>query len=537
MKKLISLFFLLPIFAYADIAHYNGSTVDVSKITGNWNSFNWNWAGSSTQTNQVTFKNGTSYFPLDDYVVYFRLARQSDTGQVNYLNVTNISKSLSNVNFRVEYTNVPPNGGYLAEFYVSEGDSTFRTIGQGKVQVYNSIYGDDDSTYPFPVSTNIYSYSIAGDVGGTMGATVVNKIHGYTMSNTVPAADDVWIFDGTNWVPTVADGIYTNLGTALATHEALTSGMHGITGQATDILTNGIAAATIGTVTGNLTGNADTATAVSEAQSNAFLLASTQYYPSNNPLAYMLQTDWANGTGMANTNAVDKANYGVYWGALYSGGLGYGVAGQLLTSTGLLEPTWADLALPAYVLTNNIPAATIGTVTGNLVGNASSADSATSAGYASGLASDVTNSILATAGGLTFNNATNATTLANQAAGYYLNGANFTNYPFSCALSYGVASNSTNEIVWWGNTQKACEITNLSWGCTLGTPILDLYTASNALPLSAKDYIATTGLICGANEAMSNLAVSISLTVGQRVGFVVTNGVATNMYMIISGHE
>lgn len=65
---------------------------------------------------------------------------------------------------------------------------------------------------------------------------------------------------------------------------------------------------------------------------------------------------------------------------------------------------------------------------------------AASAGYASGLTSDVTNSLVATMGGLTFNSATNATTLNSQAAAYYLNNANITNSSYDpYKISFGAS--------------------------------------------------------------------------------------------------
>lgn len=56
----------------------------------------------------------------------------------------------------------------------------------------------------------------------------------------------------------------------------------------TAVVTNNGTGYTLGAnITGNLSGTATVATAVSDTQSNVFLLASTQYYPSNNPASYV----------------------------------------------------------------------------------------------------------------------------------------------------------------------------------------------------------------------------------------------------------
>lgn len=88
----------------------------------------------------------------------------------------------------------------------------------------------------------------------------------------------------------------------------------------------------------------------------------------------------------------------------------------------------------------------------------------------------------------------------------------------SLTMGYLVSSNNTNEIVWFGDFQRPLTITNLGWFSTVGSATGIVFLADNATAPSAWDSICYTGLAFAA-QVRSNDAVSISVTAGQRIGF------------------
>lgn len=157
MKKLLTAIFILyAAVAYGLTSHSNINTVDVSKITGRWDSWNWKWAGYNSQTCTIYFTDGGSSLSVAGDNILFKIARDTETGQVTYINNTNVTAATASCAWSVSFTNIPPNGDYLAELWSYSGSETnfTRTLGQGKITVFNSIYGNDDSTYPWPSTTD-----------------------------------------------------------------------------------------------------------------------------------------------------------------------------------------------------------------------------------------------------------------------------------------------------------------------------------------------------------------------------------------------
>jgi len=151
--------------AYADFpTRQNVSTTDMAKVTGNFDSFSWRWAGYESQDVTITVKNGSSFVDMTDYGVGCKISRRTDGSLTTYIDyttsATNITISSSNLTFSVPYTNIPTDGQCLVELWAWTGAATnnTRTIAQGKIAVFASIYGIDDSSYPFSAATNMTDY-------------------------------------------------------------------------------------------------------------------------------------------------------------------------------------------------------------------------------------------------------------------------------------------------------------------------------------------------------------------------------------------
>lgn len=160
-KTLAIMMMMFAVNSYAAFPeHSNTATVNIDKITGNWDSFNWKWAGYDSQTNSMIIQNNSGGINLTGFIANGKISRYSETGLVTYFAATNMTINNSNIMWTVSYTNIPPNGTYLCEGFLYEGATTnpTRTIWQGKVTVFDSIYGDDDSNYPFTYGTNLIEY-------------------------------------------------------------------------------------------------------------------------------------------------------------------------------------------------------------------------------------------------------------------------------------------------------------------------------------------------------------------------------------------
>jgi len=172
MKKLAPLSLALSMFAMAAYAqlplNHNASTSDVTKVTGNFDTFSWKWLGHTSQTNDFFVKSGSTWVDLDAVNVGYKISRNTNTGLVTYVNSTNVTITDSNVTFNVANTNIPPNGTYLFELYSWTGATTNQSasLAQGKVKVNQSLYQEGDASYPWPAAQ--FVEQIVAGVGVTI---------------------------------------------------------------------------------------------------------------------------------------------------------------------------------------------------------------------------------------------------------------------------------------------------------------------------------------------------------------------------------
>jgi len=165
--------------ASAQFTHTNSATVDAYEVTGNFDSYSWEWIGADSQSNTfyITF-NGTPA-DLSSATLGWKMSLNTSTGKLDYLIVPDSDITYSatgTVTFAVANTNIPPDNTYLTELFAYTGATNVtRTLAQGIVDVRQSLY-ESDSEYTFPTSVDPADYVIkAGDftqftgLGGTAG--------------------------------------------------------------------------------------------------------------------------------------------------------------------------------------------------------------------------------------------------------------------------------------------------------------------------------------------------------------------------------
>lgn len=144
MNRLISIMLLLASFCHAaDFpVHSNTATVDVSRIYGDWKSFNWTWIASNSQSVAFVILDGTNAVDMTGQTCGFKISRYSATGLVTYINETNAAITYTNrVTTYIQYTNAPTTGDNYAELFLWSGTPTnTRTIAQGKIIVAQSLF-------------------------------------------------------------------------------------------------------------------------------------------------------------------------------------------------------------------------------------------------------------------------------------------------------------------------------------------------------------------------------------------------------------
>ena len=99
LHKTILLFAMLGIIssASAQDVSSNVNTCFVDRVTGKYDSFKWKWAGYNTQSNTLYLFNGSTSTPyiVTGKNVGFRMSTETDSGQTDYINTTNVTISVA----------------------------------------------------------------------------------------------------------------------------------------------------------------------------------------------------------------------------------------------------------------------------------------------------------------------------------------------------------------------------------------------------------------------------------------------------------
>jgi len=217
MKKLILLLMLIGSVAWGFPLNENVVTSDVTDVRGDFDTFQWRWRGYDSQTNNFWINSDGTYIDLSNYIVGFKVSRNTETGKLAYINTTNVNISVSNVNFSIANTNIPPDGKYFAELWCYDKITTnvSRTLAQGMINVTDSLYDDGDGTFPWPeTKTNLTDFidkaifTARGDIiywNGTNVSALAKGSDGnrLTLSSGIPA----WAASGASIALTNANNV------------------------------------------------------------------------------------------------------------------------------------------------------------------------------------------------------------------------------------------------------------------------------------------------------------------------------------------
>jgi hypothetical protein len=121
--------------------HSNICTVDVAKVTGNYDSFTWSWVSGNSQTATIYVVNSGQPVDFTGMGLSFKLATETVTGRVNYIVSTNIAVVTNRLTFGVGYANIPAPANYQSELFGWQGSTNFtRSLFQGMVNVVKSLF-------------------------------------------------------------------------------------------------------------------------------------------------------------------------------------------------------------------------------------------------------------------------------------------------------------------------------------------------------------------------------------------------------------
>jgi hypothetical protein len=433
MKKTIMTCLLaLSGFAFASDP-YISIKLDIQNQTGQ-NKFNVSVHQAETANIRAyLYQSGVPWTPTTNYgaVFGYGFSRENSTSMVRrtgtVLGVTNY------VEFAMSKTDLNTNGNFFAQVMVTNTTSEW-VFNDGMILIQKNPIGSASSapTLYSGVDYALITFQNATNGPLVAGSNVTFRSVGSRGQYAIDVSDSCDNSAYSNYVYGITTNLGSNVVSMLATEtnlgvnvELLKTGTNNLQSQITTNygtllgITNVHAqlsghdahgGVVLLSETGSLgvayaanAGTATVATAVSETQSNVFARLSLDNTYASGVTQYMNSITLTSGT----TKITIKADS----------------AQNSLLLTGIGMPATQD-----YVLKWDITSGAIGyeAESGLSVERASSAGSADSAAYASGVTEGVTNAILATAGGLTFNNATNATTLNSQAAAFYMDLAGHT---------------------------------------------------------------------------------------------------------------
>lgn len=222
MKKAIALLLLCAQFGYGQAfpTNINQSTVNIDKQASDYNDFRWTWKGYEDQIVSLTTSNDSGYVVVSNWYGLFKVSKRTPSGSslVTYIDKgsSDVSITDSNLQTTVAHTNIPPNDSYLAEWLLISTTNTnvTRTLARGRIDVQDSLYGSDDSSFNFPTnsgwSTNGVEITTITDVNLFHDGTDVVNVVGSDLNlhlNNVSSIDDIGSTQATHTAN--IDGLFT----------------------------------------------------------------------------------------------------------------------------------------------------------------------------------------------------------------------------------------------------------------------------------------------------------------------------------------
>lgn len=130
----------------------SSATVEVTKVTGNFDSYRFKWIGQDDQEVRLYFTNVGIPFTFSATDQLCSRISRAGTIYVDLLPTNNHFVTNGNyLYYTISRTNIPPNGNYQMETWMYTGANTnmARTLAQGEVTISKSLY-QDTNAYPFP---------------------------------------------------------------------------------------------------------------------------------------------------------------------------------------------------------------------------------------------------------------------------------------------------------------------------------------------------------------------------------------------------
>ncbi|MCP4638856.1 MAG: hypothetical protein GY851_00410 [bacterium] len=190
---LIALIVCAGTFAHAAFptnTHTKSLNMDKLSSSG-WRDFRFNLRGYQTERFVLTPTNNSGFLDTSDYNWAFKGSKRVGTSNVVYILRldSQIDTPESNVVFTLPYTNIPPNDTYNGElwFWSPAATNQTRTAGRGTITVLDSLYDDEDGTFPYPTVTNLSDYLTIADAASTY--LPITATNGWMVSGAMTGAE------------------------------------------------------------------------------------------------------------------------------------------------------------------------------------------------------------------------------------------------------------------------------------------------------------------------------------------------------------
>ncbi len=197
---------LAPIAAHAQFpTNTSIKMVNTASPSPDFGDFSFKWRGYEDQAVTLVF---TNLSPAPQYAVFKASRKIAGTTNVAYItkNVGDITVSGTTCRFSVSHGEIPPDGTYLAEIRaVTAETNTLRVLGQGKIQILDSLFDDADGTWAGGGWTNLLEYLTKAEAAALY--LSVTNIFGSSNDGTALEASSnlaQWVSSGVTFEPTNA---------------------------------------------------------------------------------------------------------------------------------------------------------------------------------------------------------------------------------------------------------------------------------------------------------------------------------------------
>lgn len=426
---------------------YISIKLDIQNQTGQ-NKFNVSVHQAETANIRAyLYQSGVPWTPTTNYgaVFGYGFSRENSTSMVRrtgtVLGVTNY------VEFAMSKTDLNTNGNFFAQVMVTNTTSEW-VFNDGMILIQKNPIGSASSapTLYSGVDYALITFQNATNGPLVAGSNVTFRSVGSRGQYAIDVSDSCDNSAYSNYVYGITTNLGSNVVSMLATEtnlgvnvELLKTGTNNLQSQITTNYGTLLGITNVhaqlsghdahgGVVLLSETGSLGVAYAANAGTATIAGISSNAIYAEE---AYLLDGYWGSAASagysiMSPCNGVVGSNN---WVLAFSGYGGDGVSTHWTNVADSVQGANADTALGwgNHALAGYAVLANTGLWGVAYAENANIANSAGNADIATAISEGVTNALLATAGGLTFNNATNATTLNSQAAAFYMDLAGHTN--------------------------------------------------------------------------------------------------------------